>query len=343
MRKTMPFSYFCGVQTLGPAWAPPTFNYYLLLAMRVAVIDLGTNTFHLLIAEVEKGLIKTLHREHRPTKIGKGGINQGVIQPEAIARAVDVLEDYCALVDAFGVPLDHVRTIGTSAIRMAANSSDFQRVVLEKTGFSIRVISGEREAALIYEGVRQALALGDKPSLIMDIGGGSVEFIIANDTKIFWKQSFEIGGQRLLERFMKTDPISASAVGRLHTFFQEQLLPLHNAMHQYEARTLVGSSGTFDTLTDIDFMHRLGCLPPPNQTNFNLPLSAFKRAYDLIITRNQAERMAISGMIELRVEMIVVAMVLIDYVLKAFDIQQINCSTYALKEGILQAILTDTL
>jgi exopolyphosphatase / guanosine-5'-triphosphate,3'-diphosphate pyrophosphatase len=307
--------------------------------MRLAIIDLGTNTFHLLIVEKTDEKINVLFKEHLPAKIGKAGINEGIIAPDALARAVAVLQLYRQKIDEYGVELPNVKAIGTSAIRNARNQDEFCATVLAKTGLHIEVISGEREAELIYGGVRQALDLGQEPSLIMDIGGGSVEFIIANAHRIFWKQSFEIGGQRLLEKFMTTDPISPQAIGRLNSYFQAQLLPLHNAMHQYAPRTLVGSSGSFDTLADIAAMHQTGQLPPGEQTATYLDLAEFRRQYTMLTTQHRTDRMAIEGMIELRVEMIVVGVVLIDYVLKAFDITQLCCATYALKEGILEWVL----
>ncbi|TAE30176.1 MAG: phosphatase [Cytophagales bacterium] len=329
--------------------------------MKQAVIDLGTNTFHLMIVEEQPGGSRqTLFRESRPAKIGKGGINQNHITDEAIDRALGVLTYFRSVLDQFSIDPVTVRAFGTSAIRVAANQAQFIERVRAETGIQIQVISGDEEAAYIYAGVRSsgAMNLHNDPnppvSLIMDIGGGSVEFILGTPDRIFWKQSFEIGGQRLLERFMPNsqNAISLAAVERMNDFFREKLLPLTNAIHQYAPTTgrplqLVGSSGTFDTLVDMHYMHERGHLPgpvrrsdgttAPEQAAFALPVSEFYRAYDLLLTRNHDERMALPGMIELRVDMIVVAVCLIDFVLTTFGIQTIMVSTYALKEGVLTA------
>lgn len=307
---------------------------------KYAIIDLGSNTFHLLIIEKQGDTIHTLVKEQIPAKIAKAGINQGIIADEAIERALNVLRLFRQRMDEQSVPLENSKALGTSAIRNARNSTKFCKAIEKETGIIIEVISGDREAELIYDGVRQALDLSAAPSLIMDIGGGSVEFIICNASRIFWKQSFEIGGQRLLEKFVHTDPISSSAIQRMNNYFQEQLLPLVNAAHQYAPQTLVGSSGSFDTLVDMDFMHRLGHLPDPEQTSFDYSIEEFHRAYELLTSLNHDERMAIPGMIELRVDMIVPGAVLIAYVLKSLNITQIRCSTYALKEGILAWVLS---
>lgn len=342
--------------------------------MKQAVIDLGTNTFHLMIVEKASDPSsdnrstqswKTLFRESRPARIGAGGINQNYITPEAIERALAVLTYFRSILDQYGIDPADVQVFGTSAIRVANNRAEFMEQVRAATGLQVQVISGDQEATYIYRGVRASGAMDLDPaapsepnrrwcavprrdipiapvSLIMDIGGGSVEFILGTPERIFWKQSFEIGGQRLMERFMTTPQkaISLTAVDRMNDYFREQLIPLTNAIHQYAPTTgrpmqLVGSSGTFDTLIDMQFMHEIGHRPDPEQTAFPLPIAEFYRSYELLLTRNHDERMQLPGMIELRVDMIVVAVCLIDYVLTAYGIHTIMVSTYSLKEGIL--------
>lgn len=306
--------------------------------MKQAIIDLGTNTFHLLIAETDGNKPTILFRESIPAKIGQAGINQGIITEEGIGRALGVLTHFRQVLDQHAIDPEQVMAIGTSAIRVARNQQEFIDRVRQATGIPIRVISGDQEAAYIYQGIRAAGALDETTALVMDIGGGSVEFILGNQSRVFWKQSFEIGGQRLRERFMTTDPISVSSIRRLHDYFQEQLLPLANAIHQYQPAVLVGSSGSFDTLVDMCYMHEQDNLPDPDQATFTLPIEEFYRAYELLITKNHADRMQIPGMIELRVDMIVVAVCLIDYVLKTYGISQIRTSTYSLKEGVLASV-----
>ena len=308
--------------------------------MKQAIIDLGTNTFHLLIADTDGSAPHVLFRESRPAKIGQAGINQGIITEEGIERALGVLTHFRQVLDQHHVDPDQVTAIGTSAIRVARNQQAFIDRVKQATGLSIRVISGDQEADYIYQGIRAAGALDEATALVVDIGGGSVEFILGNQSRIFWKQSFEIGGQRLRERFMNTDPINPFSIRRLHDYFQEQLLPLTNAVHQYQPTVLVGSSGSFDTLVDMWFMHTQNHWPDANQSTFTLPLDEFYRSYELLVAKNQAERMQIPGMIELRVDMIVVAVCLIDYILRTCGITQISTSTYSLKEGVLASLST---
>lgn len=309
------------------------------MSSRLGIIDLGTNTFHLLIVEKNSDKITTLFHKSLPTQIGLGGINKKLITDEATERALKVLHIFREQLDIFEVSQENTFAFGTSAIRNAENQEDFCKTILQETGITITVIDGNKEAEYIYHGVRTGVNLGKEPSLIMDIGGGSVEFIIGNENQIFWKQSFEIGGQRLMEKFMKNDPISDSDKKRLYNYFDENLIDLANAVHQYAPTKLVGSSGTFDTLVDIDYQHRTGQWPDRSQTDFAITQEEFYRAYALILSGNHDERMAIPGMIELRVDMIVVAVCLVDYVLKSHNISHIQVSSHALKEGVLSKLI----
>ena len=309
------------------------------MGSRLAIIDLGTNTFHLLIVERNGEDVTTRFHESRPARIGLGGINKRILTEEAIQRALTVLKFFREQLDLHNVPLENTFAFGTSAIRNAENQELFCETVMLETKIPITVIDGDKEANYIYKGVRRGAKLGVSPCLIMDIGGGSVEFIIGNDSQIFWKQSFEIGGQRLMEKFMRNDPLTEGDKKKLYNHFEENLIPLVNAVHQYAPEKLVGSSGTFDTLVDIDFQHRTGNWAPKNQTDFTLPIEEFYRIYALIISGNHEQRMAIPGMIALRVDMIVVAVCLIDYILKSYEIRQMQISSFALKEGVLAEVM----
>ena len=307
--------------------------------IKKAIIDLGTNTFQLLIIEQTGKTFRTIHEDSYPAKIGKGGISLGIITEEGIQRGIEGLKYFQQLFNKEGITPENVLATATSAVRNAKNGDEFCERILAKTGIKINVISGDEEATLIYEGVKLGVEIGLEPSMIMDIGGGSVEFIICNSTKIFYKQSFEIGGQRLMDKFMTSDPISPRSVQALKNYLEEQLLPLTNAVHQYAPVTVIGSAGSFETLVDMYFMKTQGQLPPPKQISFDLPIQEFYDSFLKLVSSNYDERMAIPGMIELRVDMIVVGVCLIDFILKQHGIQRIKVSNYALKEGVLSKIL----
>jgi exopolyphosphatase/guanosine-5'-triphosphate,3'-diphosphate pyrophosphatase len=225
----------------------------------------------------------------------------------------------------------------TSAFRNASNGQLLADEIYQKTRLKVNIIDGEQEANLIYMGVKQALDLGSSNSLIIDIGGGSVEFIIANHKKVQWLHSFEIGAQRLMDQFHHHDPISRQEITSLESFLDMRLASLIPAMEQYHPSTLIGASGSFDTLSHIH------CLKQGFEKSDNpeqpLTIAGFNLIHDEIIVKNRSERLKIPGMIEMRADMIVVASCLIDYILNRFSLSNIRVSSYALKEGVLYDVV----
>lgn len=311
----------------------------MYMGQKLAVIDLGTNTFQLIVAEQRDQGFGVIHQKSTPSRIGKGGINQGMITGEAIERAVAVLTDFKNELAPHGLEPQHIFLLGTSAIRNAENKDFFIKTIEDSLDLSVRVIDGDTEAHLIYLGVKQAVPLETTPHLIMDIGGGSVEFIIADQETVYWKKSFEIGGQRLIEKFVKSDPVSSISRKQINNFLDQNLIPLTNAIHQYAPQVLVGSSGTFETLADMHHWSRFNDWPPTAQNGFELPLEEFYRSRNLILGSTREERMKIPGMKELRVDMISVAICVIDYILGAYGMKRIKVSRYSLKEGVLYELV----
>lgn len=306
--------------------------------MKIGVIDMGTNTFHLLVADVEGTEYRVLERERVAVRIGKGGISDGFITEDSIGRALDTLVNFKKKMVEVGV--NKVFATATSAVRSAKNGQELVNRICEATGIEVKVISGDEEAEAIYYGVSKALSLGSEKSLIMDVGGGSIEFIIGNQDQIFWKRSFEMGGQRLLDRFHKSDPIDESELSSLLAFIKENLGPLIEAARFHKPKILVGSSGTFDTLSDI-FCEKRGLENDENATEYPLTVEGFLEIFQDLKSMNRVERLKIPGMIEMRVDMIVVASVLVYYIIDQLGIDQIRVSSYALKEGILMKTIDD--
>ena len=298
---------------------------------RIAIIDLGTNTFHLLVADVGPSKIQVLYKEKQSVKIGEGGINQGKITKQAQERALKTLNEFKKTITSMGVQSSSVSA--TSAFRNASNGQLLADEIYRKIGLKVDVIDGQQEANLIYLGVKQALDLGSSSSLIIDIGGGSVEFIIANHKKLQWLHSFEIGAQRLMDQFHHHDPILNQEIARLESLLDTQLASLVSAIEQYNPRTLVGSSGSFDTLSHIHCLKQ--GLEKTDDLEQPLTIEGFKQIHKELVIKNRAERLQIPGMIEMRADMIVVASCLIHYILDRFYLSNIRVSSYALKEGAL--------
>jgi exopolyphosphatase / guanosine-5'-triphosphate,3'-diphosphate pyrophosphatase len=299
---------------------------------RIAIIDLGTNTFHLLIAEGGRNGYNIIYRDRLAVKIGMGGINNGIITEEGFHRALLAMQSFKNAIDQHQVTGTYA--FGTSALRNATNGQEVASNIKALTGIEINIISGEQEAHYIYLGVRAALGLGNEKSLIIDIGGGSVEFILADHDNVFWKQSFEIGAQRLLEKYQKNDPILSDEIKALENHFEKSLAPLFDILEKHQPEILVGSSGTFDTLSDI-FCITHDIHKSDDDSETPLSIDGFHEIYDELIHKNREQRMQIPGMIEMRVDMIVVACCLINFLLEKHGFKRIRVSTYSLKEGVL--------
>ena len=302
--------------------------------MKVAIIDMGTNTFNLLIKDMSsrKFLIKT----KISVRLGEGGLTTNKISPEASERAIAALKEHKTTIESWDV--QETYAFATSAVRGAQNNADFVAEVKEKTGISVNVISGDKEAELIYYGVSQALKFGKKNSLIVDIGGGSTELVIANNNGVLWKKSYLLGSSRLLQQFSPADPITKNDIEKLEQHFKETLGDLFQQLTTYPIHELIGSSGSFDTLSEM-IIARFNYDPiPQNTPNYTFNLKEYEIISNLMIQRNYHERLNTPGMIPMRADMIVMACVLVNYLLKKLNIQQMKLSIYALKEGVFKTL-----
>lgn len=301
--------------------------------MPIAIVDMGTNTFHLLIAKTAGPTWQILYNEKVGVKMGEKGINEGLITESAKHRALKTLAHFTEISAKFGIRSEEIKAFATSALRNANNKNKITQQIKAETGITVSIIDGQQEAELIYEGVKLSGALGPEKSLILDIGGGSVECIIANQTEIFWKESFEVGGQRLLEKFKHSDPIANSEIKELNYWLCQKLVPLQAALINLAPKILTGSSGSFDSLVEI--MAHKNNKSLDGQVCHPLPLANYYQLATEIIGLDHAGRLAIAGMIPLRADMIVVAICLINLVLDMGQFSGINVSNYALKEGVL--------
>jgi exopolyphosphatase/guanosine-5'-triphosphate,3'-diphosphate pyrophosphatase len=303
--------------------------------MLVAVIDLGTNTFNLLIAEVNsrKGTFGKKFKDRISVKLGEGGINKGYIAEEPFQRGIEAIKEYRLIVDNHQVK--EVFAFATSAVRSASNGVEFIEEVLRQTGIKVQTISGDREAELIYYGTRMAVKFGMSPVLIMDIGGGSTEFIIADEKKIYWKQSFLLGAARLLEKFRPEDPIKGDTIDVIRNYFREELRPLYIQMEKHPLKKLVGSSGAFDSFVDMLGWKFGTAMLKSGATEYTIDLKDYTEMSNVIIRSTMEERGQIKGLIPMRKDMIVISMLFVDFIIKEFKIEQLVVSTYSLKEGVI--------
>ncbi|MBK8562967.1 MAG: hypothetical protein IPN76_06355 [Saprospiraceae bacterium] len=301
-------------------------NYPLPTIMKLAVIDCGTNTFHLLVVDVQPNRqFEQVFKQRQYVRLGQEGLDY--IGTAPFQRGVDCIAFFKEKMAELGV--ERYRAFGTEALRRASNGPAFLEAVRDNSGVEIQLISGDEEARLIHLGVKQAVPFIEGKTLIMDIGGGSVEFIVASEDQVFWAQSFPIGVQVLFSRFQKSDPILPEEVAAIHQHFDEILAPLHTVLHQHETPWLTGASGSFEVVEDMLLRER------QHPTHAIVSTPDFYKIHDQIIPANLQQRLQMPGLPPERVELIAVAFVLMDYVVKKAGIQQIVTSAYAMKEGML--------
>lgn len=305
---------------------------------RIAIIDLGTNTFNLLVAEVSKEYgYKTIFQTKLAVKLGEGGIDKGFITEKAFQRGVDAIRHYKKMIEKF----EAIKTIAiaTSAIRGASNGPDFISQIKNEFSIEIQSISGDKEAEYIYWGVREAVEMTDEKLLIIDIGGGSIEFVIANKNEIFWKESFKLGAARLLETFKPSDPITDDEIESIKAYLNQSLQSLFDAVKKYPVTELVGSSGSFDSLAEMIALRFYSMDILAGKTEYTFNLKDIEAIHTLIIKSTTAERLKMEGLIEMRVDMIVISSIIVDFILHSFTIQKLKLSTYSLKEGVIYEYL----
>jgi len=310
--------------------------------MRIAIIDLGTNTFNLLIAEQTHGNSYTILLENKyPAKLGKGGINDNRLLPEAMERGMNALKTHLQAIEPYKV--DKVVCMATAAIRSAVNGNEFVLRVKNELDLDINVIDGQKEAELIFDGVKQVVPIGEERVMILDIGGGSNEFIIANKDGVLWKHSFDLGIARLLERFQPSDPIKEHEIYEVERYIKEELQLLYDALEKYPTSTLIGSSGSFDTISTMIAAVHHPHLDMKKVMTYKIPLDYAKEMHQLFIASTNEERKKMERMDLHRVEMIVLASIFINFIVKEFSIKEIWQCAFALKEGTIAQLINKQL
>lgn len=309
-----------------------------------AVLDLGTNTFHLLIAELENNQVIEHYQEQIAVKIGAGGINQGKITEEAYQRGIMAIEKLLESIKKF--PVNSIIAIGTSAIRNAENGLAFLNEVKDKFGIKVQKITGDIEAELIYQGVSKSFSLPAQPVVVMDIGGGSVELIIGIQNQILWKQSFELGAARLLDKFKPAAQIREEEIKLIDAYLSDSFQPFAAALKEINSKfpscsTLIGSAGSFESLLDVLKIDLNKNSIPISKHAEELALSDVQDFFRYILNSTQLGREKMRGLLPFRVDMIVVATLLKRHIINNYGLNQIITSRYALKEGLLNLTIEE--
>lgn len=308
--------------------------------MRIAVIDLGTNTFNLLIVKTnEDQTYEIIYNNKLPVKLGKSGIDKKEIRPDAITRGLNALERHLQTIREYKA--EKIFAFATSAVRSARNGEQFVKMIRQRFNLEVEIINGDREAELIYFGVKQAVKMNGDKILILDIGGGSNEFIIADQESIYWKKSYPLGVARLLAKFKPSDPISIEEIEFISNYLEERLSDLFEEFKKHKITTLVGASGSFETIAamiradDPNFESETGTIPE----SVDIDLTDFENLYQKLINSTLKERKQMKGLESMRLEMIVVATLIVKFILQKLKLQRLVQSNFALKEGVIYELL----
>lgn len=299
----------------------------------IAAIDVGTNSFHLVVADVDdEGHFEVLTREREPVRLGSGGEDMKELEPEAIERGIAALGRMQRIAVHAGA--QSITAVATSAVREADNRNEFTERARIEAGVDIEVVSGFEEARLIHLGVLAAVPLLDKRHLLIDIGGGSTEFIIGDGSEPLLLRSLKLGSIRLTDRFFPDGRTRKRAVRECRNYIRSFLghLPAEIAALGFE--TAVGSSGTITALARMCAIRRGDRDSRTGRLSFSAKELRSLTA-DLADAPTPASRLGIEGLEERRADIIVGGALLLAETFKLLGIKRMEVSDYALREGIL--------
>ena len=291
-----------------------------------AIADLGTNTFQLLISPKEEFHI--LDHLQRPVGLGMGAMEKVILQEDAMDRALECLREFKSVFQAKGGDLKDFHAIGTSILRRASNAEVFIQRVKKELGIQIQVIDGLKEAEYIYSGIRNSLPeRWEKTSLVMDIGGGSVEFILFKGREVLHRVSLELGGLRLKSMFFVDNEFNLSVVSDLDAYVSKEMTSLLEVCRAAHPSVLIGAAGAFETILDLE--NRPGGAPAACEIN----LAEFLGHKNKLDGLKYEDRVAYPGMKAFRASIFPYATFLVEKVLRELGINELWFSSYSLKEG----------
>jgi exopolyphosphatase / guanosine-5'-triphosphate,3'-diphosphate pyrophosphatase len=299
-------------------------------SVRLCVIDLGTNSFHAIVVEAfPDGTFETVEKRKEMVKLGEGGMVSLRLTERAQARGLQALADIRAWAEGLGVSEFVARA--TSAVRESENGGAFIERVRAETALHVRVITGEEEARLIYEAVRQAVDVSE-PTLFVDIGGGSTECIVADRDGAHFLASLKLGAARLTEQFVTTDPVSREEFRILRDHIRQELQPVLAAARAHGVERVVGSSGTIEAIATAS---AASYGEPDRIHDYVFGVPGLRRVTKTLMTADRHQRLATPGIGAKRVDQVPAGAALLDVILKDLAIKRFEVSPAALREGIV--------
>ncbi len=302
---------------------------------RVAAVDCGTNSIRLLVADVDDGRLTDVVRRLEIVRLGQGVDRTGRLAPEAIERTAAALRSYAADIERTGA--ERVRLVATSATRDAANREDFTAVVRSILGVEADVATGDEEAALSFRGSTRALdGRFDPPYLVLDIGGGSTEFVLG-ERGVDAARSVDIGCVRLTERHLTANVPSPAAVAAAVADVEAALSVVAETVPLDRARTLIGLAGTVTTVAAIAL--ELPAYDPVRIHRSRIAVGAVREVTDRLLTMTHGERAALPVMHPGRVDVIAAGALILLTVMDRLGSAEVVVSEYDILDGIALSLL----
>lgn len=300
--------------------------------MKIAAVDLGSNSVHLLVAEADRrGSFHVIDREKEMVRLGAGAFGGAVLSPDGVRRALDALRRFRRLADRHGV--ETLVAVATAAVREAADGEIFIERVGREIGAWPRILSGEQEARLIHLAARRSIHLAGGSALVLDIGGGSVELAWGSGDDVRWAASEKLGVLRLTERFVRSDPLSRRDEERLDAYVRETVAP-HARRLRRRFDIAVGTSGTVLAVGALAASRERSEVP---RSLHHLEVSA-EAIHDVrrrLVDSDLAGRLKLPGLDEARADIIVAGAVVLDTLLDVFGVERLTLCDWALREGVL--------
>jgi exopolyphosphatase / guanosine-5'-triphosphate,3'-diphosphate pyrophosphatase len=301
--------------------------------MRIAALDLGSNSFHLLVVEANAdGTFVPIVREKEMLRLGDVVSREGRITDAAAERVVATIRRFHTLADAAGAAEFVARA--TSAIREAENGGTLIDQIFEETGIRIAVISGREEARLIFGAIRASVVLDPGPALCFDLGGGSLEVMIGDASGLVWSDSVHLGVARVTAELVASDPLSSDDQRRLSERMTSQLLPIAEQVTDFAPRMAVGSSGTLCDLARMVAAHRDGTVPV-SVNQLRIGRDDFLEIHEKLLSITAAERARLPGLEPRRADLVPAGSMFLATAMELFGFDELVLSEWALREGIV--------
>jgi exopolyphosphatase/guanosine-5'-triphosphate,3'-diphosphate pyrophosphatase len=304
----------------------------------VAAIDIGTNSFHLIVARPSgNNRFEVLDREKEVVRLGSGSGDMKVLAPDAIERGITALRSFRRIADAAGA---EVHAVATSAVREAENRDEFVRRARDEAGVVVHVVPGVEEARLIHLGVLQAVPVFEQQSLIIDIGGGSTEFVLGLGTDMLDARSLKVGAIRVTERFFAKEPVKRKAVDEARRYLRAFLSPAVGMVRSGGGfEVAVGSSGTILNVAEMA-RATAGDAKVRSRSNLSFTASQLAQVVDDLFDRPTAEaRKAVPGLDPKRADIILGGVLVLEQAFAVLGIEEMVVSDSALREGVVLDVL----